>query len=91
MIPVPDEYWGEVPKALVVLKLNARATETELLTFYRSHIAHYKCPRSFEFVVSLLKTSTGKTLKKELRKKYWQGRETLRPNLTPSNENSSAA
>jgi fatty-acyl-CoA synthase len=91
VIPVPDEKWGEVPKALVVLKPDARTTETELLAFCRSHIAHYKCPRSFEFVASLPKTGTGKILKKELRKKYWQGRETLRPNLTPSAEKSSAA
>jgi fatty-acyl-CoA synthase len=78
VIPVPDEKWGEVPKALVVLKPNAAATESELIAFCRSHLAHYKCPRSFEFVPSLPKTGTGKILKKELRKKYWHGAETLR-------------
>src|SRR5437588_9021376 len=74
VIPVPDEKWGEVPKALVVLKPNAVATEPELIEFCRLHLAHYKCPRSFEFVVSLPKTGTGKILKKDLRKKYWHGR-----------------
>jgi fatty-acyl-CoA synthase len=82
VIPVPDEKWGEVPKALVVLKPDAAATESELIEFCRSHIAHYKCPRSFEFAVSLPKTATGKILKKDLRKKYWQGKETIRPNFT---------
>src|SRR5262249_30204136 len=46
VIPVPDPKWGEVPKALVVLKPGAKATELELLDFCRSRIAHYKCPRS---------------------------------------------
>ena len=72
VIPVPDEKWGEVPKALVVLKPGGAATESELIEFCRAQIAHYKCPRSFEFAVSLPKTGTGKILKKDLRKKYWQ-------------------
>jgi len=70
VIPVPDEKWGEAPKALVVLKLGAQATATELLQFCRSHLAHYKCPHSLEFLESLPKTGTGKLLKRELRQKY---------------------
>jgi fatty-acyl-CoA synthase len=81
VIPVPDEKWGEVPKALVVLKPNATVTEPELVEFCRSRLAHYKCPRSFEFVASLPKTATGKILKKDLRKKYWQGADTIRPDF----------
>jgi len=81
VIPVPDEKWGEVPKALVVLKPNGAATEAELIEFCRAHLSHYKCPRSFEFVASLPKTGTGKILKKDLRKKYWQGRDTIRPDF----------
>ena len=79
VIPVPDEKWGEVPKALVVLKPGAPAGEIELIEFCRSHLGHYKCPRSVEFRESLPKTGTGKILKKDLRKKYWQGQETIRP------------
>jgi acyl-CoA synthetase (AMP-forming)/AMP-acid ligase II len=79
VIPVPDEKWGEVPKALVVLKSGARLTESELIEFCRSHLAHYKCPRSIEFLDTLVKTGTGKILKRDLRKKYWQGRDTIRP------------
>jgi fatty-acyl-CoA synthase len=81
VIPVPDEKWGEVPKALVVLKPNACATEAELIKFCRSRLAHYKCPRSFEFVENLPKTATGKILKKDLRKKYWHGADTIRPDF----------
>jgi fatty-acyl-CoA synthase len=84
VIPVPDERWGEVPKALVVLKPNAIATEAELIEFCRSRLSHYKCPRSFEFVESLPKTGTGKILKKEIRKKYWQGMHSMRPDFAAS-------
>ncbi len=84
VIPVPDEKWGEVPKALIVLKPNASLTESELIDFCRTRISHYKCPRSVEFVDNLPKTATGKILKKDLRKKYWHGRDTLRPEAAES-------
>jgi fatty-acyl-CoA synthase len=71
VIPVPDEQWGEVPKALVVLKPGASVEESDLVEFCRGRLAHYKCPKSVEFLASLPKTGTGKFLKKELRKKYW--------------------
>jgi fatty-acyl-CoA synthase len=73
VLPIPDEKWGEVPKALVVLKTGAHAGEMELIEHCRMHLAHYKCPRSVEFMESLPKTGTGKVLKRVLRKKYWQG------------------
>jgi fatty-acyl-CoA synthase len=81
VIPIPDERWGEAPRALVVLKPGAQATENELLEFCRGRLAHYKCPRSVEFMDALPKTGTGKILKKELRKKYWSGTESIRPEL----------
>jgi fatty-acyl-CoA synthase len=79
VIPVPDERWGEVPKALVSLKPGMPLSENELLEFTRARLSHYKCPRSIEFVEALPKTGTGKILKKELRKKYWSGTESIRP------------
>jgi acyl-CoA synthetase (AMP-forming)/AMP-acid ligase II len=81
VIPVPDERWGEAPKALVVLKPGAKATEDELVEFCRGRLARYKCPRSVDFLDALPKTGTGKILKKELRKKYWSGTESIRPEL----------
>jgi fatty-acyl-CoA synthase len=71
VIPVPDEKWGEVPKALVVLKPGSQVGEDEILEFCRSVMSHFKCPRSVEFFESLPKTGTGKVLKRELRQKYW--------------------
>jgi len=78
VIPVPDRMWGEAPKALVVLKPNMQAGEIELIEHCRSRLAHYKCPHSVEFVESLPKTGTGKILKRDLRKKYWSGSESIR-------------
>jgi fatty-acyl-CoA synthase len=95
IIPVPDPMWGEVPKALVVLKPDMRAGESELIEHCRSQLAHYKCPRSVEYLESLPRTGTGKVLKRDLRKKYWQGRETIRPgaettsDATPESESTS--
>jgi fatty-acyl-CoA synthase len=82
VIPVPDERWGEVPKALVVLKPGAQLTAQELIDFCRPRIAHYKSPQSVEFLDSLPRTGTGKVLKRELRKKYWGGQDTIRPDFT---------
>lgn len=73
VIPVPDAKWGEVPKALVVLRPGAKTSEQELLEFLRARLSHYKCPQSVEFLESLPKTGTGKILKRELRQKYWTG------------------
>jgi fatty-acyl-CoA synthase len=70
VIPIAHEKWGEIPKALVVLKVGSQAREHDLLEFCRSRLAHYKCPRSVEFVESLPKTGTGKVLKRELRQRY---------------------
>jgi fatty-acyl-CoA synthase len=81
VIPVPDPRWGEVPRALVVLKPGVQVTAEELLEFCRGRLTHYKCPRSVEFLDALPRTGTGKVLKKELRKKYWSGTESIRPEL----------
>jgi fatty-acyl-CoA synthase len=73
VIPVPDAQWGDVPKAIVVLKPGSSTTEQELLKFCRGRLAHYKCPKSVMFVDSLPKTGTGKVMKRELRQKFGSG------------------
>jgi fatty-acyl-CoA synthase len=73
VLGVPDEQWGEVPKALVVLKPGAAATEADLIAFCRERLAHFKAPKSVEFMESLPKGGTGKILKAQLRERYWTG------------------
>jgi fatty-acyl-CoA synthase len=70
VIPILHAKWGEVPKALVVLKPQKQASEDELIQFCRTRLAHYKCPHAVEFVVALPKSGTGKVLKRELRRKF---------------------
>lgn len=72
VIGVPDPHWVERVHALVVLKENAQAAEEDIISFCRECIAHYKAPKTVEFVESLPKNPQGKTLKKELRAKYWE-------------------
>jgi fatty-acyl-CoA synthase len=59
VIGVPDQKWGERPKAFVVLKPGRSLTEAELLQHVRTRIARYKTPREIEFLPELPKTSTG--------------------------------
>ncbi len=74
VIAIPDEKWGEVPKAFVTLKPGTHPTEQDLINFCREHLAHYKCPKVVEFC-ELPKTSTGKIQKYVLREKEWKGYE----------------
>ncbi|HJQ67456.1 MAG TPA: fatty acid--CoA ligase [Blastocatellia bacterium] len=73
VVAVPDERWGEVPKALVVLKPDQQLTDKELIDHCRTKLPGFKVPKSVEFFDSLPKGGTGKILKKELRERYWEG------------------
>jgi fatty-acyl-CoA synthase len=73
VIAVPDERWGEVPKAIVVLKEGQQLTEQELIDYCRTQLPGFKVPKSIDFRDALPKGGTGKILKKELREVFWQG------------------
>ena len=75
VIGVPDEAWGEAVKACVVLKPGAKASAAEIIEFMRTRIAHYKCPKSIDFLEAIPRNPTGKILKRVLREPYWRGRE----------------
>jgi fatty-acyl-CoA synthase len=75
VIGVPDERWGERPKAFVVLKRGAQVGEQELIDHVRSKIARYKAPKAVAFLDVLPRTSTGKVPKFELREREWAGHE----------------
>ncbi len=71
VIGVPDEKWGEVPKALVILKPGTKLSEGDLIAFVKNYLAAYKAPKSVEFRSEFPKGGTGKILKKDLRNPYW--------------------
>jgi len=72
VIGLPDEHWGEVAKAVLVLKSGAKATETEIIAFCGEHLAGYKKPKSVDFWDELPKSPQGKILKKDIRARFAQ-------------------
>ena len=73
-VAIPDEHWGERPKAFVALKDGQELAEDELIAFCQARLARFKCPAAVEFG-ELPKTSTGKIQKYILREREWAGRE----------------
>ena len=67
VIGVSDTLRGEVPKAFVVLKEDSKVKEEDLRYFCREHLAHFKIPHYFEFILSLPKNRAGKIDKEKLR------------------------
>ena len=72
---VPDDTWGEAVKACVVLKPGAQEGADSMIAFMRERLAHYKCPRSIDFVDAIPRNPSGKILKRLLREPYWKGRD----------------
>jgi long-chain acyl-CoA synthetase len=71
---IPDEKWGEMVAAAVVLRPGTNLSAEELQQFCKTKIASYKIPRHIEFMAEELpKSGSGKMLKRVLREKYWAG------------------
>jgi fatty-acyl-CoA synthase len=68
VIGVPDEKWGEVPRAVVLLREGAELTEEQLRLHLDGRLARYKIPKSVVFVAEMPRTASGKIRKAELRK-----------------------
>ncbi|MGN9780955.1 acyl-CoA synthetase [Nonomuraea sp. ZG12] len=73
VIGVPDEKWGEVGKAVVVLKERATPDAAALLAYLAGRLGRYKVPKSVEFASALPRGASGKVLKPQLRREYASG------------------
>lgn len=77
VVGVPDEKWGEAIKAVVELKRGCSLSADELLAFCKERLGSVKAPKSVDFVDSLPRSPVGKVLRKEVRNRYWTGRDRL--------------
>jgi fatty-acyl-CoA synthase len=76
VVGAPDDKWGEIPVAFVLLKPGAAVSEEDMAEFLSTRVAKFKCPRRYEFVAEALpKTGSGKIMKRQLRERFWVGRE----------------
>jgi fatty-acyl-CoA synthase len=71
VIGIPDDKWGELVTALVVLAEGASATEAEIIAHVRTTLAGYKAPKRVEFREAIPRTATGKIQKFKLREAFW--------------------
>lgn len=76
VVAAPDDQWGEVPAALVVLKHGHALSNEQLLEFLSTRLGRFKFPRIVEFLEEPLpKTGTGKIRKNVLKHRFWEGKE----------------
>ncbi len=71
VIGIPDEKWGELVTAIVVVAEGAQVTEEEIIAHCKARIAGYKAPKRVEFRGELARTATGKIQKFKLREAFW--------------------
>lgn len=75
VVGCPDDRWGEAVLACVVARDGATVTERDLVDWSGRYLAGYKKPKKVLFMTELPKGSTNKVLKRELKARFWQGRE----------------
>jgi long-chain acyl-CoA synthetase len=79
VIGIPNDDLGEEVKAVVQLADPASASPDlaqELIAYCRDRLAHFKCPKTVDFVAELPRSETGKLYKRKLRDAYWAGHQT---------------
>ena len=72
VVGMPHEINGEIPKAYIQLNDGAKATERDIIRYAKEKLAHFKVPRSVEFVDEFPLSGTGKILRRVLRERARQ-------------------
>jgi acyl-CoA synthetase (AMP-forming)/AMP-acid ligase II len=74
VVGVPDDRWGEAVKAVVVAMPGEAPDPADIIAWARQRIAGFKAPKSVDFIDALPRNASGKVLRRELRRPYWEGR-----------------
>jgi acyl-CoA synthetase (AMP-forming)/AMP-acid ligase II len=77
VVSAPSDKWGEIVQAVIVLKPGAKATEEEIIEHCKKTLAGYKCPKAVAFWDSIPKTIVGKIIKKDIKAKFWEGKDRM--------------
>jgi acyl-CoA synthetase (AMP-forming)/AMP-acid ligase II len=72
---VPSERWGEEVKAVIVPKPGRIPRQDDVIAWARERIAAFKAPKSIDLIDAFPLTAIGKVLRRQLREKYWRGRD----------------
>jgi acyl-CoA synthetase (AMP-forming)/AMP-acid ligase II len=75
VVSAPDDRWGEHVQAVVVLRPGPPVGEQELIEFCKERLAGYKCPKRIEFWEALPRTAVGKLLRRDVKARFWEGRD----------------
>lgn len=75
VIGIPSDKWGESPLAFVVVAEGQNLTSDDILAHCEKRLARYKLPTAIKFVSEIPRNPSGKILKVELRKSFWEGRD----------------
>ena len=75
VIGAPDDKWGEAVTAVVELKPGAKVDAEELVALCKERVGSVKAPKRVEFWDALPRSAVGKVLKREIRRKFWEGRD----------------
>ena len=75
VIGIPDEKWGEASKAFIVQLEGEKLSEDEVISYVRTQIAGYKCPKTVDHISELPRNPSGKILRKDLRAPFWEGKD----------------
>jgi acyl-CoA synthetase (AMP-forming)/AMP-acid ligase II len=73
VIGVPSERWGETVKAIITPAAGSDPSEADLIAYCQERLAKFKCPTSVDRIDVIPRNPSGKVLKTELRKPYWEG------------------